>query len=225
MNNKVVMISGANRGIGYAIAKKLFNENYLLSLGIRNLDSIPKLLHSSFSFKYDARDKNSAKLWVDATIKKFGQIDCLINNAGILSWTSFEDDEEDLLDDMWVVNAKAPLCLSKLAFPYLRKSGSGRIIDIISMSGKQVRHNNVGYSMSKYAAIAASLTSRKAGWDDGVRVTSICPGYVKTDMTKNLSQEEMTEPEDIAKIVSTLLLLSNKSSIHEILINNVYKEF
>ena len=68
--------------------------------------------------------------------------------------------------------------------------------------------------------MAASLTSRKAGWDDGIRVTSICPGHVKTDMTKNLSQEEMTDPEDIAKIVSTLLLLSNKSSIHEILINN-----
>ena len=71
---------------------------------------------------------------------------------------------------MWEVNAKAPLRLTRLAFPYLRQSGSGRVIDIISMSGKRVKGNWVGYSMSKYAALAASRTAHVQGWEDGVRV-------------------------------------------------------
>ena len=88
---------------------------------------------------------------------------------------------------MWEVNAKAPLRLTWLVFPHLRKSGSGRIIDIISMSGKRVKGNWVGYSMSKYAAMAASQTARLQGWDDGIRVTVICPGFVKTDMTTEMN--------------------------------------
>ena len=63
----------------------------------------------------------------------------------ILHSIGLEEDSEELLDEMWEVNAKAPLRLTRLAFPYLRKSGTGRIIDIISMSGKRVKGNWVGY--------------------------------------------------------------------------------
>ena len=229
---KVVMISGANRGIGKVVAEKLSEEGYLLSLGIRNpgsltgsLSSIPEtqlLCHA-----YDAKIPQSAKSWIDGTIEHFGRIDVLINNAGILHSIGLEDDSEELLDEMWEVNAKAPLRLTRLAFPYLRKSGSGRIIDIISMSGKRVKGNWVGYSMSKYAALAASHTARLQGWEDGIRVTAFCPGYVQSEMTAihapNVKQEIMSRPQDIARIVSTLLLLPNESHVPEVLMNCVFE--
>ena len=229
---KVVMISGGNRGIGKVVAEKLSEEGYLLSLGIRNsssltgsLSSIPKtqrLYHA-----YDAKIPESAKTWIDGTIEHFGKIDVLINNAGILHSIGLEDDSEELLDEMWEVNAKAPLRLTRLAFPYLRKSGSGRIIDIISMSGKRVKGNWVGYSMSKYAALAASHTARLQGWEDGIRVTAVCPGYVQSEMTvthaPNVTQEIMSRPQDIARIVSTLLLLPNESNVPEIMMNCVFE--
>ena len=149
----------------------------------------------------------------------------LINNAGILHSIGLEDDSEELLDEMWEVNAKAPLRLTRLAFPYLRKSGCGRIIDIISMSGKRVKGNWVGYSMSKYAALAASHTARLQGWEDGIRVTAVCPGYVQSEMTAihapSVKQEIMSHPQDIARIVSTLLLLPNESHVPEVLMNCV----
>ena len=228
---KVIMISGANRGIGLAIKEKLLSENYRLSLGVRNPEQLPETLASSADTvllcqEYDARNHDSAKTWIDATVKQFGRIDGLVNNAGILHATGLEDDEEDLLDDMWEVNAKAPLRLTRLAFPYLRKSGSGRIIDIISMSGKRVKGNLVGYSMSKFAAMAASHAARLQGWDDGIRVTAICPGYVRTDMTaevKTFEQEKMSRPEDIAQIVNTLLLLPNESVVPEVMMNCVFE--
>ena len=227
---KVVMISGANRGIGKVLAEKLSEEGYLLSLGIRNPVSLPDSLSSISGTQllcksYDAKIPQSAKSWVDGTIDHFGRIDVLINNAGILHSIGLEDDSEELLDEMWEVNAKAPLRLTRLAFPYLRKSGSGRIIDIISMSGKRVKGNWVGYSMSKYAALAASHTARLQGWEDGIRVTAICPGYVQSEMTAihapNVKQEIMSRPQDIARIVSTLLLLPNESHVPEVLMNCV----
>ena len=225
---KVVMISGANRGIGKVLAEKLSEEGYLLSLGIRNPVSLPDSLSSISGTQllcnsYDAKIPQSAKSWVDGTIDHFGRIDVLINNAGILHSIGIEDDSEELLDEMWEVNAKAPLRLTRLAFPYLRKSGSGRIIDIISMSGKRVKGNWVGYSMSKYAALAASHTARFQGWEDGIRVTAVCPGYLQSEMTAihapSVKQETMSRPRDIARIVSTLLTLPNESHVPEVMMN------
>ena len=227
---KVVMISGANRGIGKVVAEKLSEDGYLLSLGIRNPGNLPRSLSSIpgnqlLCHAYDAKKPQSAKSWIDGTIKHFGRIDVLVNNAGILHSIGLEDDSEELLDEMWEVNAKAPLRLTRLAFPYLRKSGCGRIIDIISMSGKRVKGNWVGYSMSKYAALAASHTARMQGWEDGIRVTAICPGYVQSEMTSihapSVKQEIMSHPQDIARIVSTLLLLPNESHVPEVLMNCV----
>ena len=229
---KVIMISGANRGIGRAIAEKLLGDGYLLSLGVRNPRQLPQTLASATELQllchsYDARDRESARSWVDATAEKFGRIDVLVNNAGILHTNGFEDDAEDLLDDMWEVNAKAPLRLTRLVFPYLRISGSGRVIDIISMSGKRVKGDWVGYSMSKYAAMAASQTARLKGWDDGIRVTNICTGFVQSDMTvenaPSFPQENMSRPEDVAQTVSTLLLLSNTSAVPEVTMNCLFE--
>ncbi|MDP7332107.1 MAG: SDR family NAD(P)-dependent oxidoreductase, partial [SAR324 cluster bacterium] len=126
------MISGSNRGIGKAIMEKLLEEGNLLSLGVRNPENLQKsmtpfdsnLLHLQ---QYDARNPDHAESWVRSTVERFGRIDGLINNAGILHPMGLEDDKETLLDDMWEVNAKAPLRLTRLAFPYLRKSGRGRI--------------------------------------------------------------------------------------------------
>ena len=81
--------------------------------------------------------------------------------------------------------------------------------------------------MSKFAAMAASDTARLQGWDDGIRVTAICLGFVRTDMTaevKTFTQEKMSRPEDIAQIVSALLLLPNESSVPEVMMNCVLEK-
>ena len=228
------MISGANRGIGRAITEKLLAEGYRLSLGVRSPKKLPEALRSEgkeqvLVHAYDARDGNSAKAWIHATAGHFGQIDGLVNNAGILHTVGLEDDQDELLDEMWEVNAKAPLRLTRLAFPYLRQSGSGRVIDIISMSGKRVKGNWVGYSMSKYAALAASRTAHVQGWEDGVRVTAICPGFVQSDMTAESAsffpQEKMSRPQDIAEMVSSLLKLANESAVPEVMMNCVMEPY
>jgi len=222
---KVILISGASRGIGRKIAEQLLTENYLLSLGVRNPDVFEDTAFSNnekvLIHPYEATSKESPIDWVKATVTKFDRIDGVINCAGILKRVQFEDDNEDDLDKLWEINVKAPWRLTREAFPYLKKTGEGRVINLVSMSGKRVKGTLAGYSVSKFAFLALSQSMRNVGWEEGIRVTAICPSFVNTDMAQGVSvkPEEITQPEDIAKIVSTVLSLPNTAHINEILVN------
>jgi NAD(P)-dependent dehydrogenase (short-subunit alcohol dehydrogenase family) len=226
-HGRVIMISGANRGIGRALARALYEAGYNLSLGARDPASLADLtagwsLERVLTGRYDAEDQETHRQWVTATVKRFGRLDGLVNNAGIMEEVSVEDEKDEALDRMWAVNVKAPLSMTRTALPHLRRSGAGRIINVASLAGKAVYGSGVGYSMTKFAAVALSHATRHAGWDDGVRCTALCPGYVATDMTANVESvalDQMIEPDDLAELVLTLLALSNKASIAELVVN------
>jgi len=222
---KVILISGASRGIGKAIAERLLKENYALSLGLRNPEDLAgtELAPSdqSLHFPYEAKDKEAGRNWVEKTVEQWGQIDGLINCAGILRPIRFEDEDETIFDELFEINVKAPWRLSRAAFPYLKQSGQGRIINLVSMSGKRVKGTLAGYSISKFALMALSQTMRNVGWEDGIRVTALCPSWVNTEMASKAPMVaiDMTQPEDIAELVLTLLRLPNTASVSELAIN------
>ncbi len=226
-DGRVIMISGANRGIGLAISRTLYDAGYSLSLGARNPNSLTEVTSGwaperVLTGRYDAEDQETHRQWVAATVARFDRLDGLVNNAGIMEDVSVEDENDDALDRMWAVNVKAPLSMTRTALPHLRRCGAGRIINVASLAGKAVYGSGIGYSMTKFAAVALSHATRHAGWDDGVRCTALCPGYVATDMTANVetvAHGQMIEPGDLAEVVLTLLALSNKASIAELVIN------
>jgi NADP-dependent 3-hydroxy acid dehydrogenase YdfG len=222
------MISGANRGIGRAIAECLHQEGYSLSLGARHLESLAALtdvLEASrvFPHTYEACDALSPIAWVKATVERFGRLDGLVNNAGVLYRFGVEDEDESRLDEMWEVNTKGPLRLIRAAFPHLKACGAGRVVNILSLSGKRVVASWVaGYCMSKFATSALTHAVRYAGWDHGVRATAICPNIVATDMITDfadLPPEKMIHPGVVAQLVATVLTLPNPTSVVEIPIN------
>ncbi len=225
---RVIMISGANRGIGRAIAERLHADGYHLSLGARRVESFPSMVASmdakrTLVHAYEARNLQSAKEWVNATVDRFGRVDGLINNAGVLHRFSVEDEDESLLDEMWEVNTKGPLRLIRAAFPHLKVAGAGRVINIVSLSGKRVTGASIaGYCMSKFAASALTHSVRYSGWEYGIRATAICPGFVATEMTSDISDptpENMIHPDAIAYLVATVLTLPNPTSVVEIPVN------
>lgn len=226
-DGRVIMVSGANRGIGRAVSEALYGAGYSLSLGARKPESFAPMIaeweHDRvLTARYDAEDKATHQAWVDKTTARFGRIDGLINNAGIAIRVTVEEDRDEALDLMWAVNVKAPLSMIRNCLPHLRRSGSGRIVNISSIAGKAVYNNNAGYAMTKFASLALSHATRRAGWDDGVRCTAVCPGFVATDMTADVEsfpQDKMMEPGDIAQVVLTLLALSNNASVAELVIN------
>lgn len=226
-HGRVIMISGANRGIGLAIANCLYDKGYSLSLGAREVEALATAMgardHERLSLhRYDAADKSADVAWVDATIARFGRIDGLVNNAGRGGQMSIEDDNDALLEDMLTVNTKAPMRMIRLTLPHLRAAGTGRILNVVSLSGKRVINDGAAYAISKFAMMAVSHSARRAAWKEGVRVTALCPGYVCTDMTANVSEvsgEDMIQAQDLAELAAVALALPNNAAVAEILVN------
>ena len=172
--------------------------------------------------RFDAFDRKSAKEWVEAAVQHFGRIDVLVNNAGNGNRVGLMEDDEDAIDALLEVNVKAPLRLTRLCVPHLAKTGQGRIVNIVSLSGKRVRNGFVGYNISKFALMGLTHTTRHETWDMGIRATAICPGFVRSDMsayTSKVSVEEMTQPETIAQLVRTAIELPNNAAMAEMLVN------
>ena len=225
-DNRTVMISGANRGIGLAIAKTLSEAGYRLSLGARKPDSIDtsQLSDQVMCHHYDATDLQSATLWQAATLEQFGAIDAVVLNAGVIKSVGVETGTEADLDLMWETNFKGPLRLIRATMPSLRKCGHGRVINLASLSGKRLlSESNLGYGATKFAAVALTHAIRRAGWEDGIRCTAICPGLVDTDMVSNVTTpagEFKITPETIAATAAYALSLPNDASVAEILVNS-----
>lgn len=221
---RVALISGANRGIGSETAKFLYNEGWCLSLGMRQ-PVLPGWADPGRVklFAYDAVDPESETAWVADVLASCGRIDAIVANAGIMIPKTVIEADEDELEMTMAVNVKAPRRLAKAAWPPLAASGCGRVIILGSLSGKRVKSANAGlYSISKFAAVALAHGIRHAGWDLGIRATAVCPGFVATDMARSLtnrSDEQMTDPRDLARIIAMLLDLPNEASVAEFTIN------
>jgi len=227
-DGRVILVSGANRGIGLSVAKHLSFRGYCLSLGARKIDKLVKATtdfpeERTALFEYDAGKKEDAQNWVSGTVKRFLKIDGLVNNAGIAKPEfTLNLDDELKLDKMIEINLKGPLRLISNAMPFLKKSGQGRVINVSSLSGKRVRNQNVGYSITKFGLVALTHTVRQEGWEHGIRATALCPSFVKTDLTsdvKKVSPDEMIQPGDLAELIDTVLSLPNTASIAELLVN------
>ena len=216
------MISGANRGLGNAVAKRLLADGYNLSAGGRDVDAVRLSLPDSdrvMAHSYDANAPGSDQAWFDATIGRFGSVDILINNAGVIDNAPFDDLTEDGLDSMWSVNVKAPFRLTQIAMPTLRAAENGRVVNVASLSGLRVAGTFApGYAMSKHAVIALTEATKQAGWADGVRATAICPGYIATDMAAevDLDSSTMIQPDDLAEMISTVVALPNTASVAQL---------
>jgi NAD(P)-dependent dehydrogenase (short-subunit alcohol dehydrogenase family) len=224
--DRVIMMTGANRGIGAALAHRLEALGFRLSLGARQPDTLEAEFGAETNarrhFRFDAMDRTTFQPWIDGTLDAFGRLDGLVNNAGTSNTFSIETGDEADLDALWTLNVKAPLFLTRFCLPHLRRSGSGRILNVASLSGKRVRNDNVAYNMTKHALIALSHGTRRIGWDDGIRVTTLCPSFVRTDLTASVTKvapEEMIQPDDLAELAATALMLPNTAAVPELLVN------
>lgn len=215
---RVAMVSGASRGIGAAIATRLAAAGWTLSLGMRTPRPGEGFVHA-----YDADAPDAEAEWVAATIERFGRIDALVCNAGVAMQKSVVEATDADMAAMLQVNVLAPQRLARAAWPYLTASGRGRVAIISSLSGLRVASaNSSAYAMTKFAATALAHGLRHAGWDQGVRATAICPGFVATDMAMAATDTDpalMTQPDEVARLVELVLDLPNTASVSQIGVN------
>lgn len=219
-DGRVIMVSGASRGIGRAVTENLLAAGFRVSAGMRNPEALEPR-ENLMCARYDAEDAASIESWVVATREKMGRIDGIVNAAGVNPKVRITDAGEDELDLMWRVNVKGPLRLVRAAFPHLASAGHGRVVNLGSLAGKRVG-SNVGYAMTKFAVVAMTHGIRREGRQAGIRATVICPGYVATDMTvgeTEIARHEMSQPQDIAELVRTALCLPDNASVSELLVH------
>ena len=213
------MITGSSRGIGAALARTLIQQGHRVCLAVRDPSSLlgtdldpsqdPVNL---ISCSYDARVPADAQRLVETALGHFGSLDSLIHCAGILRRTPllFSEQERSEPDELWKVNVMGPWWLTRAAWPALVESGQGRIQVLVSMSGKRCKGVLAGYTASKFALMGLCQTMRNEGWDQDIRVTAVCPGWVNTEMAagvKTMAPEQMTQPEDLASLCAHLLTL------------------
>jgi NAD(P)-dependent dehydrogenase (short-subunit alcohol dehydrogenase family) len=223
-SNRVAMISGANRGIGAAITARLAAAGWNLSLGMRrptrSTAAPDALVHA-----YDAEIAAAEVGWVEETLTRFGRVDAIVCNAGVMIPKSAIAITETEMASMFTVNVFGPQRLARAAWSALSGSGRGRIVVLCSLSGKRVSSADSGaYAMTKFAALGMTHALRHAGWHAGIRATAICPGFVATDMATALTDMDpatMTQPEDVATLVETALNLPNNASMPEIAVNGL----
>lgn len=220
LDSRRALVTGSASGLGKAIALALAGAGAEV-VGADTAEEANRQVAGTVggtAVTLDVSDRQSVQAAVEDVSTRLGPIDVLVNSAGIVDRTGLESMDEDVLDEMWAVNVKGPLRLTRLALPHLRRSGSGRVVNLASLSAKRVKGDAIpGYSMTKYALLALSHAVRQIGWDDGIRVTAICPGPVATDMM-DPDDETITQPEDVADLVSTVIGLPNTASVSELLI-------
>ena len=229
---RTILISGASRGIGRAMAERALEDGHRISLGLRQPGDLqgtkldPTLVGADRVqlVPYDAKDPDAAVRWVAAATNHFAGFDSLIHCAGILRPTPllFSEQQRDEPEELWRVNVMGPWWLTRAAWPQLVAHGDGRIQVLVSMSGKRSKGRWAGYASSKFALMGLCQTMRNEGWEFGIRVTAICPGWVNTDMVSGITavpSSDMTQPEDLAALSSRLLELPRSAVPFELAVS------
>jgi short-subunit dehydrogenase len=184
--NKVVVITGASSGIGRALAKEFAYQGAKLSLGARRTELLEEL-QSELSGteiliqKADVSIENDCRALIEETIKRFGQIDVLINNAGISMRALFEDVDLKVIRQLMDVNFYGTVYCSKYALPHLLKT-KGSLVGIISIAGYIGLPGRTGYSASKFAIRGFLETVRIENLKNGLHVLVAAPGFTSSEV-------------------------------------------
>ncbi|MDG5800555.1 SDR family oxidoreductase [Marinilabiliaceae bacterium ANBcel2] len=211
MQNKVVIITGASSGIGLACAKEFAARGARLSLCARSADKLNKIKEELTTKGYDVivtpvdvSNENDCKMLVEETVKSFGRIDILINNAGISMRGLFKDTDINVLQKVMGVNFWGAVYCTKYALPYLLKS-KGSVTGISSIAGFMGLPGRTGYSASKFAMHGFLETLRVENYKTGLHVLIVAPGFTESNVRKsalNCTGEAQGEtPRDESKMM------------------------
>ncbi len=211
---KTAIVTGGSRGIGAAIVKMLAEEGYNVIINYNRSEEIAKRMKEEFTskgysvetFQADVSKREEVKELVEFTIQKFGKIDVLINNAGISQTKLFTDITEEDWNNMLNIDLNSVFHMTQEVVPYMIHEKQGCIINISSIWGMIGASCEVHYSVAKAGVDAMTKSLAKELGPSNIRVNSIAPGIIDTDMNRYLSTEELeqiTEEIPLGKIGNT----------------------
>ncbi len=225
LKNKKVFLTGASRGIGLAVAKKLHSEGAILCLAAsrkESFESVENFFDKSRTFFVygDLSKPQIPEMIVEQAVNLMGGLDIVINNAGLAFSKPMEDTKVSDWDSLMKINARAPFLICQKSIEYLKKSDVASIINISSVVGAKGYENQSVYSASKHALMGFTKAMAKEVQKYGIRVYAICPGGVSTEMVlgtrPDLDASVLIKPEQIADIIWYILTRRDNGVIEEI---------
>lgn len=189
--NKVIWITGASSGIGEAMSYAFAKEGAQVILSARRVQELERVrarcpdASKVTIVQLDVGDYNSVASIVQPVLEKFGRIDVLFNNAGISQRALANDTSLEVYKKIMDVNFMGSVAMTKAVLPLMLKQHSGHIAVISSLTGKFSTAFRTGYSASKHALHGFFDGLRSEVWRENIRVTIICPGFVKTHVSEN----------------------------------------
>ena len=223
LRNKVALITGANRGIGKALALAFATEGTHLVLAARKKDLLEEVAQAARgqgveveTVAGDVREEPHLKKLVEAGLKKFGRLDILINNAGLGYFKPVADLATAEWDEMFAVNLRAAFLATREALPHLRRAGESFVVNIASLAGKNTFVNGGGYAATKWGLRALAQCLMLEERKHGVHVVTICPGSVATafgqdDLQPRARKSDIIQPEEVAQCVVAAVKIGRAS--------------
>ena len=225
IKDKVAIITGAAKGIGFATAQRFAQEGAIVILTDMNLESVKEAaahIPNAQAYAMNVTDRASIQAVVDQVMQKHGRIDILINNAGITQDARLVKMTEVQFDAVIDVNLKGVFNCTQLIVPHMLEAKSGAIVNASSVVGIYGNFGQTNYSATKFGVIGFTKTWARELGPKGIRVNAICPGFVATEMIKAMPENILQDierrswlgrlgtPEEIANVY--LFLASNEAS-------------
>ncbi|MGA9532213.1 MAG: SDR family oxidoreductase [Anaerolineales bacterium] len=221
LDGRVAVITGGGTGIGAGVARALAGAGAAVVICGRRREPLLGVVREieqsggqALDIQADVSVAGDARRVIDTTIEAHGELDFLINNAGIGGGDPIHRHSVDEWDRVLAVNLRGPFLMARRALPIMRGQRRGHIINISSESGLEYYRGGGAYGVSKHALNALGEYITRENQDHGIRVDTICPGMVVTEMTRGsegLDEDKCLEPADIAELV--LWLLSRRANV------------
>ena len=199
LSGQVVAVTGASSGIGEAVALACARAGAAVGLAARRTERIEALARriegdggQALAVTADVGEEAEAQAFITATHERFGRLDVLVNNAGVMLLGAIEGAPTEEWRRMIHVNVMGVLYCTHAALPLMRAQGGGDIIQVSSVGGRVVGRYSGVYSATKYAVGAISEALRQEQLDSGIRVTLIEPGRVETELRTHVREEVLT---------------------------------
>jgi len=210
LDGKVALVTGASRGIGAAVARRLDREGVKLGLASRSGDDLG--IAGAVAQPCDVRDPEQLERLVSATVDAFGRLDMVVANAGVGAYGPFLELEPDFLEEMIDINVKGTLYAVRAALPHLLEAGEADIVTLASEAGRRGLPLEAVYFASKFAQVGFTRALDHELRDRGIRCTNVCPGGVATDFAlepgRGRTQDAlagMMSADDLADVVLFVL--------------------
>ncbi|RLQ91560.1 3-hydroxybutyrate dehydrogenase [Planomicrobium sp. Y74] len=192
VKDKVVLITGAASGIGYEISRDFAEAGAKIVLTDINEESVKGAAeamveegHECIGIKCDVTNEAEIIVAINQTVKTFGTLDILINNAGMQYISPIEEFPTEKYELLIKIMLVAPFIATKHAFPVMKKQGYGRIINMASINGLVGFAGKAAYNSAKHGVIGLTKVAALEGAEHGITVNAMCPGYVDTPLVRN----------------------------------------